>query len=904
MTFLTPIWLYFGGALLALAALGFALSYRRRKTLLKEFASEKLLPLLSSNVSGAKIILKHALVWFAILFIVLALARPQYGYKWQETKTKGIDIIFALDASKSMLAEDVKPNRLDRAKLSILDMLDKLNGDRIGLVAFSGQAFLQCPLTLDYDAFKMSLEAVDTNVIQRGGTNIAAAIDEAQSAFAQSTNNKIIILLSDGEELEASAVAKAARVAEDGVKIYTLGVGLNNGEPLPVRDFYGRIDYVKDENGKLVTSKLNEGVLREIAEKTGGFYSNLSESGMEKIYEDGIKPLPQAELSSRMRHMAIERFQIPLGAAIILLVLESLVGTRKFFAERARRRAAKNALLGIAIVCALLPNIAKSQGQTPQLNQDPQAAAQSPLQKAMDDNGVKSPSDLKLPATPPAPVLPESPNAADFYNAALQSYQDGDYAAAKGLNLRALENSADLKLHPKIFFNTAVADYTAAKKAFEKSPSSAEAAKKISQNISAAKQCVAGGMELLRNAPALLKQEQDFKKNPPADKNAKPDIENPQFQEAVKNAVGQCEGVIKSADESAKDGLASSTALKSVQDDLDSARKNFANALELDPKIENAAKNLQNTNAVADKLKGAISENERLLKAQAAEKESLQKIVEELKKLLRDKNDQNKDNQQNKDQNQQNQDNKNQDKQNQDNKQDNQQNSQNKDKNQDKQNQQNQNDKQSGSDDKQNSEQNKNESQKNNKPKEQNKQDSAKDKNGEDKKENGGKDDKADNQKNQDGKRDDSEKNAAQKGDSSKQSPESMKDEGKKEQAANDTKKEAQSKEEQNAQDSAKKDEKAQQAGADASQESKQDALKKEAASASADKKEGAQTQPAGAVQGEDAAAENARRQMGVMTRREAGQMLDSLKDAEKRLPFRGYGNQTDRYDDKKYKDW
>lgn len=174
MTFHSPIWLY--AALAAAAVLAFAALRARaaRRKALAKFASQRLMPELTRTVSAPKIIVKNALVFCAVMLIFAALARPQWGYRWEETKTRGIDIIFAVDTSKSMLAEDVKPDRLERAKLSVLDLVNILQGDRIGIVAFSGQAFLQCPLTLDYDAFRMSLEALDTNVIQRGGTNISA----------------------------------------------------------------------------------------------------------------------------------------------------------------------------------------------------------------------------------------------------------------------------------------------------------------------------------------------------------------------------------------------------------------------------------------------------------------------------------------------------------------------------------------------------------------------------------------------------------------------------------------------------------------------------------------------------------------------------------------------------------
>ncbi|MBR4597113.1 MAG: VWA domain-containing protein, partial [Opitutales bacterium] len=302
MTFANPAF-----AILATAALiaSLALSayfYMGRKNALARFASPQILPKLSSSTSKVKIFSKAALFALGISAALLALARPQWGYKWEEVKQKGVDIIFAVDTSKSMMAEDVKPNRLERAKLAISDVIERLGGDRIGLVAFSGQAFLQCPITLDYDAFKMSLEALDTNIIQRGGTNIAAAIEEAEGAFSSSKNQKILILISDGEELEQSGVSAAERAAkEKGMKIYTLGVGGAGGEAIPVRGKYGKIDFLRDESGKPVSSRLNEDLLKKVAAAAGGIYANLSEDGMEAIYEEGLKKAPKSEISSRMK---------------------------------------------------------------------------------------------------------------------------------------------------------------------------------------------------------------------------------------------------------------------------------------------------------------------------------------------------------------------------------------------------------------------------------------------------------------------------------------------------------------------------------------------------------------------------------------------------------------------------
>jgi Ca-activated chloride channel family protein len=231
MKFAQPIWLFVG--LIACAALLWR--YRRfdarQRAELKRFASESLIAQLTGSVSGARRQFKRALVVAGIACAAIALARPLAGFHWEETKRKGLDLLFAVDTSKSMLAQDVRPDRLTRAKMAVEDLLGHLEGDRVGLIAFAGNAFLQCPLTLDYDAFRQSLDAVDTRIIPRGGTDIASAIHEAGAALeGQGHNERILVLLTDGEDLEGSALEAARAAGEQGLKIFTVGVGSANGE--------------------------------------------------------------------------------------------------------------------------------------------------------------------------------------------------------------------------------------------------------------------------------------------------------------------------------------------------------------------------------------------------------------------------------------------------------------------------------------------------------------------------------------------------------------------------------------------------------------------------------------------------------------------------------------------------
>ena len=261
MKFAEPIWLIAG--LIACTLLGWLYRRfdRRQHAALTAFVSPHLLDQLTRSVSPGRRRLKHALIVMGVACVFTALARPQAGYRWEETHRKGLDILFAVDTSKSMLTQDVKPDRLTRAKLAVDDMVNKLDGDDVGLLAFAGDAFLQSPLTLDYDAFRESLDALDTNTIPRGGTDMARAITEAQAAFtAENDHDKILVLITDGEDLDGNAVAAAGAAAKDGVKIFTVGVGTTVGELIPVPAENGGTEFLKDSSGQVceIASRRND----------------------------------------------------------------------------------------------------------------------------------------------------------------------------------------------------------------------------------------------------------------------------------------------------------------------------------------------------------------------------------------------------------------------------------------------------------------------------------------------------------------------------------------------------------------------------------------------------------------------------------------------------------------------
>ena len=331
MQFAHSIWLLAGVAACGILALSFYRFQKKSTAALKEFASERLLEKLTRGISPRKRLIKRVILILAVGLIFVAMARPQVGYEWKEVKRKGIDILMAVDTSKSMLAEDVRPNRLERSKFGIMDFVSKLEGDRVGLLPFAGTAFLMCPLTLDYDAFRNSLEALDTNIIPQGGTDIASAIYEAEAAFNNDVNHKILVLVTDGEDLEGEALSAARAAKERGLTIYTVGVGTPSGELIPLVQGGKDGAFVKDEKGQPVKSRLDETMLQKIAEATGGRYEPLGQQaeGLEAIYREKLSLVPKHELAERMQRVPIERFQWPLMLALLLLVMEFAISDRK-----------------------------------------------------------------------------------------------------------------------------------------------------------------------------------------------------------------------------------------------------------------------------------------------------------------------------------------------------------------------------------------------------------------------------------------------------------------------------------------------------------------------------------------------------------------------------------------------
>lgn len=301
----------------------FMFGMKKRMKILKAFSSQKGLKSTVPDISTGRRWLKAGLMLACLCFICIAMSGPQYGYKWQETEQKGIDIIIALDCSKSMLANDISPTRLDRAKRKIYDLLTILEGDRAGLVAFAGTAFLQCPLTLDYEAFNIFLNTLTPDFLPVGGTDISGAVAAAVAGFDQKTNSeKAVILITDGENTGKEDPIEAAKKAmESDVKLFCIGVGSEGGVPVP--DEKG--GFKKDETGKIIVTRLDEETLKKMAVMTGGTYvrSVSGDMDLDVIYKKEIRgKMEQSTLASGRKQVWEDRYQWVLIFAVIALLAE------------------------------------------------------------------------------------------------------------------------------------------------------------------------------------------------------------------------------------------------------------------------------------------------------------------------------------------------------------------------------------------------------------------------------------------------------------------------------------------------------------------------------------------------------------------------------------------------------
>ncbi len=314
----------------------YGMMQRKKMMLLKRLGDKKLIMRLMGNYSNTRVRLKFFLLLLAFIFIIVTMLRVQIGSKIEKATRRGVDIFIALDVSNSMLAEDIKPNRLERSKQAISKLIDKLDNDRIGIIIFAGKAYVQLPLTNDYAAAKMFLETISTTDINVQGTDVGAAIAKAVESFDQSKNketeknNKAIIIITDGENHEEDVISQAKNANSQGIKVNTIGMGLLEGAPIPLYANNTQGGYKKDKEGNTIITKLDEAMLQEIAVSGNGAYVRASNSnaGLQNIFDE-INKLDKQEYESKMFSEYEDRFQYFAAIALLLLLLEIFIYYRK-----------------------------------------------------------------------------------------------------------------------------------------------------------------------------------------------------------------------------------------------------------------------------------------------------------------------------------------------------------------------------------------------------------------------------------------------------------------------------------------------------------------------------------------------------------------------------------------------
>jgi len=316
--------------LIPLWVLIFVYAQSRKKKALSDFGDLSLVMRLLPEYSGTRQIFKFILWSIAWMLIVIGMSDPQTGSKLEKIKRKGVDMVFALDVSNSMMAQDITPNRLERAKQAIIHLLGKLENDRVGLITFAGKAYVQMPLTTDYSATRLFLSNINPGMIPVQGTAIGDAIETSASSFGNTKQSKAIIIITDGENFEDDATGAARSAASKGIRVYTIGIGLPEGAPIPMYSGSTQIGYKKDASGATVITRLNESMLQEIAKAGKGIFvrANNSQSGVQEVF-DQINKLEKSEYSEAYFSDYEDRFQFFILAALILILSEVLIADRK-----------------------------------------------------------------------------------------------------------------------------------------------------------------------------------------------------------------------------------------------------------------------------------------------------------------------------------------------------------------------------------------------------------------------------------------------------------------------------------------------------------------------------------------------------------------------------------------------
>lgn len=322
------IWLFAAGPVFTLVFL--AMLWWKKKAL-AGFSEAPMLAHLSPMISTGKTVLKFLLFRVGVFFLTLAAINPQMGSKMTEAKQEGVDLMIAIDVSSSMLSEDIRPNRLVRARMGISQLIDKLHGDRVGIIVFAGDAYVQLPITTDYSAARMFLNTIDTDIVPVQGTSIGAAINLSLESFDfENGTKKAIIIISDGEDHEAEALNAARKAAEKEVIIHTIGMGTEQGGPIPLYKGKQQIGFKKDKDGKTVVTRLNEKMLQDISTAAGGEFvrASTAQMGINALLEE-IKTMNKTEFGTIAYSEYEDRFQVFLGIALVFLLLEWIVAERR-----------------------------------------------------------------------------------------------------------------------------------------------------------------------------------------------------------------------------------------------------------------------------------------------------------------------------------------------------------------------------------------------------------------------------------------------------------------------------------------------------------------------------------------------------------------------------------------------
>lgn len=309
----------------------FWLYKRMKKKSLKKFGDLQLLNSLMPDISNQRQLYKFLLLSIALFFLIIGIADPQIGSKLEEVKRKGIELVIALDVSNSMMAEDIQPNRLERAKQAISKLVDNLHNDKIGLLVFAGDAYVQLPITTDYASAKMFLNAINTQVVPIQGTAIGKAIELGTKSFTpEADKNKAIIIITDGENHEDDAVGIASDAVNKGITVHTIGMGLPQGAPIPVIGKYGQRDFKTDKSGQVVVSKLDETMLQQIAAAGNGIYirANNTSVGLNTLFDE-LNKMEKKEFETDIYSDYEDRFQYFIGLSLLFLLMEFILLERK-----------------------------------------------------------------------------------------------------------------------------------------------------------------------------------------------------------------------------------------------------------------------------------------------------------------------------------------------------------------------------------------------------------------------------------------------------------------------------------------------------------------------------------------------------------------------------------------------